>query len=460
MSDHASEYLPRNGNGSNGNGNGKIFDLVKHEDPLLSKIVPAVRRRVCEMTRITEGARMLFCYLTDASLLFGTYVRRGVVRFANSYLAVKFNVSEKTIQNWKQALASTGEVWVTEKRMKNSFPMTVYNITAIVGQSQLPLGLDTEDGLIAEDDQFFSNRRAARSLLRGPDGKWQRRTFQADPTPPRGVRPPEVPKIEETAANTEPEEKILPSTTATICRPQRQSIAVHSGKILPSATATNCRGGRQAVAVVDGNPLPLSTANGCRSTRQTVADKGKAQDRDLSQKEDGGGAHPPDFEFEQWVRSFGNDPFRSRLLEAREELKAELNYNSAADKPEIKRRLEWLRSKLVGPRSVTVAPAKPAEVKKALAVVKSHAGVTPEEWLARHVEMMRHKLRDLPHTLTEGNVETLLKAGDAIPPDILKKFPKLVAQLGKAKGKGRRSTVAAIPTLASGPLQAKAEACV
>jgi hypothetical protein len=282
MNDQRTEYLPANGNG-NGNGNGKIFDLARHDDPLLAKIVPQARREVCLDTRITEAARMFYCFLTDASLTFGFYVRRGVVRFANSYLAIKFRVSEKTIQNWKHALISTGRIWITEHRMKNSFPLTTYNITAILGQQNLPMAIDSADGSLAEDDAYtFNNRRPARSLQRDPaTGKWLGRGG----TPMERPRPPQVEKPLEFPVNPAPNEKNLPSPTAIDCRPQRQNIAVHNGNGLPSATATDCRAERQKDAVVNGKILPLSTANGCRCERQSIAEKGKAGDVSVSTPE-------------------------------------------------------------------------------------------------------------------------------------------------------------------------------
>jgi hypothetical protein len=85
MNESRAEYLNGNGNGANGNGNGhdKIFNLNKADDPLLSKVVPAARRKVCENTKICEAARMFFCYLTDMSLLPGVNSRKGVVKFSD-----------------------------------------------------------------------------------------------------------------------------------------------------------------------------------------------------------------------------------------------------------------------------------------------------------------------------------------------------------------------------------------
>jgi hypothetical protein len=36
------------------------FDIVAKQDPLLSEVVPAARRRVCQNTKIPESARMFF----------------------------------------------------------------------------------------------------------------------------------------------------------------------------------------------------------------------------------------------------------------------------------------------------------------------------------------------------------------------------------------------------------------
>src|SRR5947209_8817965 len=96
-----SDYLP-NGNGTLTNGHDKIFDIKRSDDPLLSKVVPEARRRVCQNTKIPESARMFFCWLTDVSLLFGQAIRKGVVKFSDADLAARFKVSDKTIRNWKR----------------------------------------------------------------------------------------------------------------------------------------------------------------------------------------------------------------------------------------------------------------------------------------------------------------------------------------------------------------------
>ena len=222
------------------NGHDKVFDIKKAEDPILAKIVPEARRRVCQNTSIPESARMFFCWLTDMSLLYGAYLRRGVVKFSDSYLAARFKVSDKTIRNWKRAIEATGEVWLTEKFMKNSFPQTVYNIKAIVGEATLPLNVDSEDGSLADDEIFSSNRRRQQSVLRDPaTGLFARRG-----TPPRGSVESEANGTLQISEEKRPCEKNLPPATAIDCRPPRKTVAVAHGKWLPSCTENNCRRGR------------------------------------------------------------------------------------------------------------------------------------------------------------------------------------------------------------------------
>lgn len=232
-----------NGNGhTNGKENGKIFDLVKAQDPLLSHVVPQARESMCFDTRICEAARMFFCFLTDASLKPGVMSRRGVVKFSDSYLAARFKVSDKTIRNWKRAIESTGRVWLTEKFMKNSFPQTVYNIAAIVGQATLPLNSDSEDGSLAEDEIWSSNRRRQKASGRvAESGKFACRLHGQSGCPICRQKTPPPYRIREVflenpknAQENDTAGKILPPTAAIYCRRPRQPIAVESGKPLPT----------------------------------------------------------------------------------------------------------------------------------------------------------------------------------------------------------------------------------
>lgn len=395
MNDHT------NGNGANGNGNGheKIFGLTKAEDPMLSIVVPQARRRVCQNTKIPESARMFFCWLTDMSLLPGVNSRRGVVKFSNSYLAQRFDVSEKTIQNWKQWVCSTSEIWVTEKWMKNSFPQTVYNIAAIVGQATLPMNVDSDDGSLADDEIFSCNRRRQKATKRDKEGsgKFACRAHGVSgcpicrrETPPTPQTPEVSPEILRNQAENDTAGIILPATTAIDCRPQRQMVAVHNGNGLPSATAIDCRGERQLVAAGDGNGLPLSPATDCRGDRNQIAGNGKTENRESVLKEKRGEPTPPDNAFETWRRGLqGQFPSHLRVLEKKIRAKLE-TAGSEAVKAGLRRQLKAVCDVLLPPvpddpkpgPTRAVKPAAPplpkmnlAEARARMAKAKAEAGL-------------------------------------------------------------------------------------
>lgn len=372
MNDLIDEYIAKSNGNGNGNGNGDknghsdgVFGLVKKDDPILAHVAPRARREVCFDLSITEAARMFYCFLVDCSLWAGVNIRRGVVRFSNSYLAKRFGVSEKTIQNWKRQLIETGRIWNTEKRMKNSFPMTVYNIVAIVGQAMLPLNLDTEDGSLPEDE-VTSNRTRPRFTERVAKGT---RTIDGRPVGGRwvargGSKLAASPKTTESAQNAvaqEPEEKILPCSAAIDCRPPTKPIAAHSGKILPSRAEINCRGGRQKVASVDGNKLPLSAEIDCRGERKTVADNEESLNGVKSIKREGEAPPPPLPEEEAikaWLQTL-NGCFPSRLEKMREKFHRQLKDASQEGKKLLKLKIAKLDELLDGPQPEW-APKKPA----------------------------------------------------------------------------------------------------
>jgi hypothetical protein len=249
----------------NGNGHGpQKFGIVPKEDPILAHTAPKARRRVLLDTLVPAGARMFFCYLIDCALWTGVASSAGVVRFVNSTLAGRFGVDEKTIQNWKNFLRAAGYIWTTEKMMKNCYPETVYHITALVGERPPMMAIETEDGSLP-DDEISTNRRRFKNSERDPEtGKFARRGSKT-------AQPLNRVFSAENSDSQHPTEKILPVSTETNCRVQRQTDAVGNGNKMPVGTETDCRGERQTVAAEDGKSLPPTTENGCRDARKKSA---------------------------------------------------------------------------------------------------------------------------------------------------------------------------------------------
>ncbi|MDE2100750.1 MAG: hypothetical protein KGL39_26125, partial [Patescibacteria group bacterium] len=303
MNPAAAEYLGptgANGNGNgNGNGHGKIFDLAPKQDMVLAKIVPEARRRICLNNLLSAAARMFFCFLTDTSLLFGVNVRKGVVKFSDADLANRFRVNARTIRTWKRELESTGEIWTTERWMKNSFPVTVYNVTCIpeVGPRPEQKDAESQDGSLVED--FASNRRR-RPAGRDPfSGKFARR----DTPPSPGPILPERPKIEDLAVDKGPDEFFQPSTAEKNSRPPRLKTAVLHGEKQPTPTAKNSRLGRLKTAVADGEKQPQSAAENSRSGRLNSADNRETGVGESASFGVRGEALPTEKQEEAWIKS-------------------------------------------------------------------------------------------------------------------------------------------------------------
>lgn len=230
---------------------------------------------------------MFFCYLIDMSLTFGAMNKRGVYRESDGDLASQLKVSPRTIHNWRNEIASTGEVWITHRRMKNTLPETVYNFTCLVGQAPLPLNAESEDGSQPHDDIFRSNRKRSSMIRQDSNGRFVCRVHgvagcQAcrSMRTPWGVRPmaPIPSKVEENQAD----RKFLPSAAVTNFRAERNEIAVDHGKSLPQPTEENFRGARKEISVDHGKSFPQGTENPYGGARKESADNTKTVDVSLS----------------------------------------------------------------------------------------------------------------------------------------------------------------------------------
>ena len=338
MNPIAQEYLGPTGANGNGNGNGhtKIFDLTPKQDMLLSKIVPEARRRVCLNNLLSAAARMFFCFLTDTSLLFGVNIRKGVVKFSDADLAFKFKVDPRTVRSWKRELEATGEIWTSDRWMKNSFPVTVYNVTCIPEVGPRPEARDAEsaDGSLVED--FASNRRRRPVGRDGLTGKFARRDT---PPSPEAILT-ERPKIEDLAVKSTPNEFFCPSPAAKNSRPPRLKTAVADGEKQPQGAEDNNRGGR------------LKTAD----NRET----GVGETVFIGVR---GEALPPEKQFQDWLKSL-DSLFPSRLKDLEKAFTLKLiKAQSPEAKAEWKKRLKIVQDRLLGgPVKDRPPQSKPAHV--------------------------------------------------------------------------------------------------
>ena len=344
----ATPYQPQsNGNGNgHSNGNG-VFSLTPKEDPVYAHILPQARREVQLDNSLHPGARLLFDYLTDCSVWAGRNVRPGVFRISNSDLARLFQVSSRTIQKYKQALRARGRIWTTDKHMKNTYPLTEYHITAVVGQVPLPFNVDIDGGYLAADDNVqMSNRHRVTPQKRGHRGRWAK-------IEPNTANPAQSAESQDRASvilppPTEPRDVRRTSQTSAVARPK-----------VPPSHVPDFRPPTSQTSAVGGSPVPAThEPNDVRGTSQTSVFK-EAQGREVSLAEGEGRGTPPDSAFERWIKGLDR-MLPSHWDKLAAQFAAEMkSAKTAAAKDLLKRKLAAVRERLDGPTVRDEVPTAP-----------------------------------------------------------------------------------------------------
>lgn len=330
--------------------------------PDYAEIVPKARRTVGFNATLTLGARLFFALLTDFSLWTGVNQRPGVIRKPNSYWARKLGVSERTIQAWKAELLATGDVWLTEKWMKNSYPETVYHVAAIVGPPVETTEAERADANPEDEDEPLSNRRRRRTLTRLPSGRFGK------PATPETAEPS---KSALSAQNTDSVDRAsgnLPSPTEASFRSERKDASAPHGSPLPLSHEGNFRPERKPASALDGSPLPLPAETGFRGLRKQPADKGEVQIGGLRQKSQGKAvpavpAAPPELSseekaFRKWEGRL-DKMFDRELRQVKADLqKALKTLMTEAGKASCRRKLAAVEERLTGPPPDEPSPVK------------------------------------------------------------------------------------------------------
>jgi hypothetical protein len=232
------------------------FTIAAKEDPILAIVVPQSRRKVARDKTLPMGARVMYDFLTDYSLWKEKCPLRGVVTMPNGDLARHLGISIRSVQNYKSLLRSRGAIFTSEKFLRNAWPATVYYITAIVGQEQLPGMEDFEEGRLADDDSVIrSNRRRMQPRFRDQKGKWLKAFGIQDDT-----------------------NQNLPATHANGCVPGTHHDACQNGNGLRAGHATDCLPRTLEIADMARSHLRAGHAAICVPGTKQDADKGGATD--------------------------------------------------------------------------------------------------------------------------------------------------------------------------------------
>lgn len=194
---------------------------------------------------LTVGAKVLFCFILDLSLDRDASNDVGVVTISRRKLAWYLACSEKSVGNWKKALAAARFIWISLKFRPNTWPMDRFHISAL-DHPDRPRQLLDQDGLWGNGKLRSVPDRSI--TARGTNGKF--------------CRGPEPASLPDSPDFTVDHGKNLPASTV--------NSAVDHGKIyrgqrhdLPLPTVKN--------AVSPRHDLPLATAKNDREPRQKTA---------------------------------------------------------------------------------------------------------------------------------------------------------------------------------------------
>jgi hypothetical protein len=368
----------------------KAFSLAPPEEDVSQQIINA-RKTVLRDQTLSDGAKVLFCFLIDLAVSRTTMYAFGAVLISTTKLCENLNRCHRAIWKWKRQLVSKRYLWITKQPMPNFWPVDVFHITALVQPGDLQQ-LATRDGLWGNG----ARRTLPTNVGLGARGPVRRtechRTLTASNPSISSIVPENA-----TESGTE-----LHQTTAqnmadrrTKCGGEPQPIRRGAVK---SAAGSRTKGHLPAARNVSGAPH-----------KQSLLIKPKKVDV-LSESEIKGlKAGPPqvlDDSFNNWVRSLEGS-FPSRLDKMRDRFTEQLKKATADGKATLKRKIAHLDVLLDGPQPEWQKSApKPV---RALPTTTAPAPVTDEQLLqsARNLVDLGMADKLMPHQR-----EALRKAGE------------------------------------------------
>jgi hypothetical protein len=253
----ASEYLPsskENGNGNgHANGSDKKFGIVPMQDENLASIAPRLRYQVQTDAGVPDGAKVLYCFLSDQSFLNSVSPSRGVVTMSKLKLAEHLKVSSRTIARNGRALESKRFVW-TRIFWRGGFELTNWYLRGLA---------DSQTEMFDNADPSWGRTRIhglrSRQTARGSNGQF---------CPHGGPQPETADLLEKSRVNGQQR----PRATVKIDRCQRTVASVVNGQQRPLSTDTSVRGHGTVASVDNGHLRPLTTDNPDRGQRTAVSE--------------------------------------------------------------------------------------------------------------------------------------------------------------------------------------------
>ena len=206
-------------------------------------LAPALRKKARRCKELSDGSKVLFDELTDASFVKGMSKGPGVILLSKSKLARELNLSRKTIDRRAKQLEQTGFIW-TRTEFVGGYELTTWFIREMASaQTELFYFSNPSFGTSKAQERKERRRQPARNK-RGVFIKVEKPS--EPPSGPSGQSCPDG----ETPAN---------------------------GHVCPDPTVKVDRSPRSDLTVVNGQDCPQPTVKVDRSPRSKVADIGRLE---------------------------------------------------------------------------------------------------------------------------------------------------------------------------------------
>jgi len=209
-------------------------------------LAPALRKKARRCKELSDGSKVLFDELTDASFVKSMSKGPGVILVSKSKLARELKISRKTVDRRTKELEQTGFIW-TRTEFIGGYELTLWFIREMASsQSELFYYANPRFGTSKAQERKERRRQPARNAK----GKFIK--------VPKPAEPPESPSA--------PYGQICPSGENPA-----------NGHVCPDPTDKVDRSPRSDLTVVHGQDCPSSTDKVDRSHRTKVSDKGSLE---------------------------------------------------------------------------------------------------------------------------------------------------------------------------------------
>lgn len=227
MQTDRSEYLPS----QEEERHKPVFRLAPVQEDL-TQIILQVRREALRDKELSTGAKLLFVWLLDLSLLWTVSRARGVVIISMTKLAEHLSCCRKSIANWKRELVTKRLIWVHKHFNPNFWALNEYHIT-VIDPPGAPSQRFTQDGIWGNGTRRPEAPEGARSKIYTADSGDSDPQFSEQKEENSLVAGTSVPAP---GVNFTPERgKILPAPGVKKCTPHGQPGSRPTGNGVPAA---------------------------------------------------------------------------------------------------------------------------------------------------------------------------------------------------------------------------------